>query len=185
MSSSIDYDFTPGTAVYVITEPTNPRNGNLIIPGGIVPGIVEMVKGTVYNQVSSPIESVTITAGGTGYTTALIAFSGGGGGGFATANAIIFNGSIVGVQLVNPGSGYTFPPVIIITGDGTGAAGTATVTIGEVTQVTYYVSASNNASLASTTSLPSPGPNTQILQIDASKVFGNLTDAIAAYQAQL
>lgn len=73
------------------------------------------------------LASVTVTAGGTGYTTATVSFSGGGGTG-ATATATISSGVITAITLVSHGSGYTSAPTVAITGDGSGATATAALT---------------------------------------------------------
>lgn len=70
------------------------------------------------------IEHIEITAGGTGYSTGATVSVSGGGSGFS-GFPIVNNGSIIGVQIVNGGSGYV-SPVVSFTG-GTGATATATV----------------------------------------------------------
>jgi hypothetical protein len=73
------------------------------------------------------LDSVTITAGGTGYTTApTVALTGGGGTG-ATAVATVAAGVVTGVTVTNPGSGYTSVPTVAFTGAGTGATAVAAV----------------------------------------------------------
>jgi len=72
------------------------------------------------------ISFVRVTAGGSGYTQAAVNIGGGGTG--AQAQAIISNGTVIGIAVTSPGSGYgavgTTVPVTIA-GDGTGAAATA------------------------------------------------------------
>lgn len=73
------------------------------------------------------VDSVVITAGGTGYTAApTVGFSGGGGSG-AAATASVLNGIVVAVTMTNLGSGYTSTPGVTFTpvSGGTGAAATA------------------------------------------------------------
>ncbi len=70
------------------------------------------------------VASITLTAGGSGYTAATVAFSGGGGSG-ATATATVSAGAVVSFTITNGGSGYTSAPTVTISGDGTGATGTA------------------------------------------------------------
>lgn len=83
------------------------------------------------------VTAVTVTAGGSGYTSApTISFSGGGGTG-ATAKATVTDGVVTAVTVTTGGSGYTSPPNINFEGgEGTGAAATATVSGGAVTTVT-------------------------------------------------
>ncbi len=65
-----------------------------------------------------------MTNAGTGYTHASVSFQaiGKGASGSATLNS---TAGIAGVLVTNPGTGYTKPPTVVVTGDGTGATGTA------------------------------------------------------------
>lgn len=78
--------------------------------------------------VEDQVVSITIGAGGSGYTTApAVSFSGGGGTG-AAATAEISGGAVVGITITNRGTGYTSAPTISLAGGGgTGAAATATI----------------------------------------------------------
>ncbi len=69
------------------------------------------------------VDTITITDGGSGYTTAPVSFSFGG----AVATANIVGGVITSITINNGGSGYTSAPIITIGGDGINAAATATV----------------------------------------------------------
>jgi hypothetical protein len=74
-------------------------------------------------SIAGQIGFIKVTSGGGGYSTAAIAITGSGTG--ATAIAYIANGTIIGIALTNPGSGYAgAAPVVTITGDGTGATAT-------------------------------------------------------------
>lgn len=73
------------------------------------------------------VYSITVTAGGSGYTTAPITFTGGGGTG-AAATAVLSGTSVARIYITNPGHGYTSAPTVNIAGDGTLAAATALVT---------------------------------------------------------
>jgi FtsP/CotA-like multicopper oxidase with cupredoxin domain len=78
---------------------------------------------------ASPIvNSIAITSGGSGYTSApAVAITGGGGTG-ATAVATVAGGVVTGIELKTVGSGYTTPPTVAFSGGGgTGATATATV----------------------------------------------------------
>ncbi|MEG3152988.1 hypothetical protein U1769_24105 [Sphingomonas sp. ZT3P38] len=70
------------------------------------------------------IVTPTITAGGSGYTTATVAVTGGGGTG-ATAVAVLSSGAVSRIYFTSYGSGFTSNPTLTITGDGTGATATA------------------------------------------------------------
>jgi predicted secreted hydrolase len=70
------------------------------------------------------LSAVQMNNAGTGYTHASVSFNGGGKG--ATGRAILDSkGGVAQVLVTNPGTGYTKPPKVVITGDGTGATGTA------------------------------------------------------------
>jgi hypothetical protein len=73
------------------------------------------------------VQSVTVTGGGTGYTSAsVLSFSGGGGSG-AAGYPIIVGGVIVAIIMTNPGSGYTSDPTPAVS---VGSGATFTVTRG-------------------------------------------------------
>ena len=75
--------------------------------------------------------SVTITNGGSGYTSgATVGFSGGSGSG-ATATATVVNGIVTEITVTNPGSGYVVGDTVTvtITPVGAGSGATATVSI--------------------------------------------------------
>ena len=87
------------------------------------------------NLSTDSVGGVSVTAGGSGYTTATIIFSGGGGTG-ATALATIVGGTIAAISVTNPGSGYTSAPAVIINGDGVGAIAQAVLSPVGVSSVT-------------------------------------------------
>jgi hypothetical protein len=79
------------------------------------------------------VYSVTVTNGGSGYTSApTVGFTGGDGTGL-TAVAVVMGGSVVAVVITNPGTGYTTAPtaVTFTGGAGTGAAATAALSAGK------------------------------------------------------
>ncbi|KKW13368.1 MAG: Autotransporter-associated beta strand repeat protein [Candidatus Gottesmanbacteria bacterium GW2011_GWB1_49_7] len=78
--------------------------------------------------VEGSLASVTVTAGGSGYTSApTVAFSGGGGSG-AAGTATIAGGAVAAIALTAVGSGYTSAPTVALTG-GAGANATATAVL--------------------------------------------------------
>ncbi|SDS41923.1 Phage tail tube, TTP, lambda-like [Pseudomonas prosekii] len=81
---------------------------------------------------SGALSTATVTAGGTGYTSApSVAITGGGGTG-ATATAVLTGGSVTGITITNKGSGYTSVPTLALTGGaGSGATATANLASGE------------------------------------------------------
>jgi len=73
-------------------------------------------------EYSRYVSSITITNGGSGFSTVpTITLSGGGGTG-ATATATVFNGIIQTVNITNIGSGYTTSPTVTVTGGGGSSA---------------------------------------------------------------
>lgn len=74
------------------------------------------------------VQTITVTAGGSGYTSApLVTFSGGGGTG-ATATATISGGAVTAITITNGGSSYTSAPAVTIAGgDGSGATAIAAI----------------------------------------------------------
>ena len=76
---------------------------------------------------ASQIERISLTAGGTGYSSApTITITGNGSG--AEAVATVSNGAIISIRVTNKGSGYTSSPIITITGGG-GSGGLASAVI--------------------------------------------------------
>lgn len=73
------------------------------------------------------VEYIEVTAGGSGYSknTATVSVSGGGGSGFEGKPIVDSSGFIIGVLILNPGSGYS-SPTVSFTG-GSGATATATL----------------------------------------------------------
>lgn len=73
-------------------------------------------------DVNGEIDSISVTAGGSAYTTATVVITGDGTG--ATATATIVGNAVTGITVTNAGRGYSFA-LVEITGDGTGATATA------------------------------------------------------------
>jgi len=76
--------------------------------------------------ISSSVASVSITSGGSGYTTApTVTFSAPPSGGTtATGTAVLSGASVVSVTIVTPGSGYTTPPAVTFSAPTTGTTAT-------------------------------------------------------------
>jgi predicted secreted hydrolase len=80
-----------------------------------------------YARLGSPtqqLSGVQVDNAGSGYTHARVSFQGNGRGasGYAKLDR---KGGVAEVVVTNPGSGYTKPPKVVISGDGTGAKATA------------------------------------------------------------
>lgn len=122
----------PGTATGATTVPANATDAlNMVRRRGW---------GILYGNV---VKNITVTNGGSGYTSVPTVTITGGGGIGATATAIISGGKITGINVNSPGGMipgapgtltltgpyYTSAPTVIITGGGgTGATATATIT---------------------------------------------------------
>ena len=81
------------------------------------------------------IDSIQVTNGGTGYTSATVSITSATGKG-ATAIAEISSGSISAINVTNPGTGYKDATVVIV-GDGSDATATATL-INDIDKVESY-----------------------------------------------
>ena len=75
-------------------------------------------------KLSTGLKYVSVSAGGTGYTSGSAVTFSGGGGTNASAAATISSGSLTGVKISEPGIDYTTAPSVAISG-GTGAIATA------------------------------------------------------------
>jgi hypothetical protein len=86
------------------------------------------LKLSLWSNRTGAVTGVTVTNGGTGYTSApTVAFSGGSGAN-AAATATVSGGAVTAVTITDPGAGYlTAPAVGFSGGGGTSAAGTATI----------------------------------------------------------
>ena len=81
------------------------------------------------------IDSIQVTNGGTGYTSATVSITSTTGKG-ATSSAVISNGAISAINVTNPGTGYQ-DATVVITGDGIDATATATL-INDIDKVESY-----------------------------------------------
>jgi hypothetical protein len=88
---------------------------------------------TSQNTWLGKVRYIAMTAAGSGYNPASppsVSFSGGGGTGAAGTALVANNGTIIGVQITNAGSGYTSAPTVTF---GSGAA-TAVARVGCINQ---------------------------------------------------
>ena len=91
---------------------------------------------TVGNTAGSAVGSITVTAGGSGYTTAPTVSLTGGGGTGATATAVLAGSAVTSITITAGGSGYTTAPTVSITGGGgSGATATAVLTALYITRL--------------------------------------------------
>jgi len=84
--------------------------------------------GDIVVRQSGKVRAITITSGGTGYTSATAIVTGPQWGGqFPTLITQVAGGVVTGVTVVEGGSGYSAAPTVTIVGNGSGATATATV----------------------------------------------------------
>lgn len=77
------------------------------------------------------IAAISLTSGGSGYTSApTVALTGGGGTG-AAATAIVSGGEVTGFIITNAGTGYTTAPTVALTGGGGGTGAAASAVLGD------------------------------------------------------
>jgi hypothetical protein len=110
---------TDGKGFVNINEGTLIKGNSTVNQGG----------GIWLDAIAGAVDTVTVTNGGAGYTSAptvtFVSTDGNGTG--ATGFATIQNGQVVGVTITNSGNGYDAPPRVVFSGGGgTGAAATAT-----------------------------------------------------------
>jgi|GEM_PF-137201 len=78
---------------------------------------------------SGSLDKASVSAGGSGYTSAPTVVLTGGSGAGAAATAIVVEGAVTGITITNPGSGYTSAPAVSFTGGGGGTGAAATVSL--------------------------------------------------------
>lgn len=91
--------------------------------------VTNAIKNRFYSN--GGIDSITITAAGSGYTQGTTTITVVGDGTGAIIDPVIVSGQLVDVTIVNPGSGYTYG-VLTIVGIGTGALATANTSMGDL-----------------------------------------------------
>jgi hypothetical protein len=82
-------------------------------------------------EIDTGIALATVTANGTGYTTApSVTFSPPTGtpGRIAAGHAVVSGGAVTGIVIDDPGTGYTAPPTVTLGGPGTGATAACSLT---------------------------------------------------------
>jgi alpha-tubulin suppressor-like RCC1 family protein len=127
------------------------RDGTVVQWGGASNGQVPVPTG---------VGAVIAVTAGTPHTVALISSEVPRA---ATASAEVLNGFLTAVNLVNGGSGYTQPPLVIIQGSGQGAEVTAQISNGVVTGFTI-LSAGEGYTTAPAVSI-TPPPDESNLQV--------------------
>jgi hypothetical protein len=81
-----------------------------------------------FQPATDVVDTISVTTGGTGYTSAPTVTITAGGGTGAAATATLLNGAVTSITVTNGGSGYTSAPTVTITGGGgTNASASATI----------------------------------------------------------
>ena len=121
-----------GKLVLIDTDPSTLRIGRYaectILTGG------DNDHFTVPGDWSREVTSITVTNGGSGYTSAPTVTISGGAGSAATATATVEGGAVTAVTIDNNGYNYTSAPTVAFSGGGgSSAAATAAIHTGEFT----------------------------------------------------
>lgn len=92
-------------------------------------GFADLLLDSTETRFNLELKTITVTNGGSSYSSApTVNFTGGGGTG-AAATATVSGNAVTGITITNKGSGYTSAPTISFSGGGgSGAAATAAVT---------------------------------------------------------
>ncbi len=109
---------------------------------------VRKLTGNPTHDVTGEVDSITIDAGGSGYTSAPTVVIQGDGDGLASGTATISSGAVTGVTINASGSGYSFAFVTFVGGGGSGATGT--VNLGDADSLPALQSAVEGAAVNGT-----------------------------------
>tara|TARA_B100000927_G_scaffold67159_1_gene52968 strand:- start:858 stop:2453 length:1596 start_codon:yes stop_codon:yes gene_type:complete len=142
-----------GTSVFELADGYNWKfmfqvsasDQNKFLDADFIP--VRKLTGNPIHDVTGEVDSISITAGGTGYTsvpTVVIAGDGKG----ATGTATTSGGAVTGVTINTSGSGYSFAFVTFVGGGGSGATGK--VNLGDADSLPALQSAVEGASVSGT-----------------------------------
>ena len=126
-----------GKLVLIDTDPSTLRIGRYaectVLTGG------DNDHFTVPGDWSREVTSITVTNGGSGYTSAPTVTISGGAGSAATATATVEGGAVTAVTIDNNGYNYTSAPTVAFSGGGgSSAAATAAIHTGEFTTGYLY-----------------------------------------------
>ena len=121
----LDLSLNHNDVPQIITEvKVNPRQTS-----GSQDGKTLFDNGRIRDGVIGIVNGVLIGAGGSGYSSATVTFSGGGATVQATGTVTLTGDAVSGISITSGGYGYTSAPTVTITGDGLGATATATVNL--------------------------------------------------------
>lgn len=143
-----------GTSVFELSDGYNWKfmfqisasDQNKFLDADFIP--VRKLTGNPTHDVTGEIDSITITAGGSGYTSAPTVVIAGDGDGLATGTATIASGAVTGVTITASGSGFSFAFLTFTGGGGSGAAGT--INLGDADSLPALQSAVEGAAVNGT-----------------------------------
>lgn len=143
-----------GTSVFELSDGYNWKfmfqisasDQNKFLDADFIP--VRKLTGNPTHDVTGEIDSITITAGGTGYTSAPTVVIAGDGDGTASGTATISGGAVTGVTIDSSGSGYSFAFLTFTGGGGSGATGN--VNLGDADSLPALQSAVEGAAVNGT-----------------------------------
>lgn len=137
----INKEFCTGCGICVMACTLSPSRVS-VDPGQMKAIKCDLCRGRTFREVAA----LTLTSGGSGYTSDPIVTLTGGGGTGATAIAQT-SAPVISIEIRNGGANYTSAPTVNITGGGgTGATATATITNGSITAITLTSGGSNYTS---------------------------------------
>ena len=138
ISIVLDAEHAPATATDVLRKIT----GNGVLQGLVTKGKMYVaeksgIEEVTYSQNGKGVQSITITDGGAGYTSAPTIVISGGGNPITTATATctVSGGEINTVTITDPGNGYTSNPTISVTGGGSTTLGRLVANIEETNYI--------------------------------------------------
>ena len=143
-----------GTSVFELADNYNWKfmfqisasDQNRFLDADFIP--VRKLTGNPTHDVTGEVDSITIDAGGSGYTSVPTVVIQGDGDGLASGTATIASGAVTGVTITASGSGYSFAFVTFVGGGGSGATGT--VNLGDADSLPALQSAVEGASVNGT-----------------------------------
>ena len=143
-----------GTSVFELSDGYNWKfmfqisasDQNKFLDADFIP--VRKLTGNPIHDVTGEVDSITITAGGSGYSSAPTVIIAGDGDGLATGTATISGGAVTGVTISASGSGYSFAFLTFTGGGGSGASGT--VNLGDADSLPALQSAVEGAAVNGT-----------------------------------
>ena len=143
-----------GTSVFELSDNYNWKfmfqisasDQNKFLDADFIP--VRKLTGNPTHDVTGEVDSVTITAGGSGYTSAPTVVIQGDGDGLAAGTATLTGDAVTGVTITASGSGYSFAFITFTGGGGTGATGS--INLGDADSLPALQSAVEGASVNGT-----------------------------------